>query len=152
MNDLPPIDKRVITWMFSGDTGMSSKAICAHMLGLKYDKSHPSDPSDLGRCLRLLELIPEWKPRIQEMAQHCPGWAGLIGDWGNIVDLYYNEGGVPPAKRVRSIETYRAMKLAIANGYRNDARFVCTFAADGTLFSASRVDQTDDEEESELAE
>ena len=127
------VEQRIIPWFLSGDTGLSSKTICAHMMGIPYEGDAPSDTSDLGRCIRLLELVPEWKPRIKEMAQHGPAWAGLIGQWEHIVGLYKNESGMPPADRPRSPETYRAMKLAIADGYRNDSRYECSFGEDGTL-------------------
>ena len=35
--------------------------------------SYPSDPADLGRCLRLLREIPEWAPRMPEMAKRGGG-------------------------------------------------------------------------------
>lgn len=128
-------ERKVIRWLLSSDTGSSSIAICAHMIGEKpkYDFDAPSDPSDLGRCLRLLDIFPEWKPRIPEMAAHGPAWAGLVKQWDTIVDLYYNEGGVPLEQRELSPETYKAMKLAIADGYRNDPRYICRFDKDGLL-------------------
>lgn len=57
--------ERAMKWLFSDDTGSSSEAIVQHMLSIS-DKcySYPSDVSALGRCLRLLKLFPEWKPRI----------------------------------------------------------------------------------------
>jgi hypothetical protein len=143
------IERKVIRWLLSGDTGVSSTALCAHMIGEKPeedDYSPPSDPSDLGRCLRLLEILPEWKARVPEMAVHGPGWAGLVEQWDTIVNLYYNEGGVPIDQRERSPETYKAMKLAIAHGYRNDPRYICSFDADGTLYSATFKDAAEDAE------
>ena len=35
---------------------------------------HPHDPDDLNRCLLLLDLIPEWKPRI---ARNGPAQYGM---------------------------------------------------------------------------
>lgn len=130
---MPTIEKRVIAWLLSEDTGASSMTICAHMVGEPHDCAWPSDAGDLGRCLRLLDLIPEWKPRIKEMATHGPGWAGLCEAWDDIVELYHKDRSTPAAERPRSRETYKAMKLAIANGYRNDSRFECGFDTDGTL-------------------
>lgn len=145
------VERTVIRWLLSPDTGASSTAICAHMIGEKpedNDYSAPSDPSDLGRCLRLLDLVPEWKPRIHEMAVYGPAWAGLIKQWGVIVDLYYNESGVPLEQRKLSPETNRAMKLAIADGYRNDPRFICHFDEEGML-SYFSCKETEDETEAE---
>lgn len=69
-----PVEQRALFWALSGDTGISSKAIMAHMTGSPKTDSFgmmpPSDASDRGRCIRLLELIPEWLPRLDEMKQY----------------------------------------------------------------------------------
>ena len=48
------------------------------------------------------------------------------------------EVGIDWSKSKRAPLTYKAMKLAQANGYRNDARYECTFSDDGSLSSAWR--------------
>ena len=131
------IEQRALGWVVSDDTGSSSKAIFKHMMnlpGAKYD--YPSDPSDLGRCLRLLDLIPEWKSRIHEMAQYSPGWAGQVAVWDDLAAIMADEVGIDWSKGRSALATYKAMKLAQADGYRNDLRYVCTFYKDGTLSSA----------------
>lgn len=66
--------ERALQFMLSGDSGISSEAIIAHMTGLKKSDSFgimpPSDASDRGRCIRLLKLIPEWIERLPEMAKY----------------------------------------------------------------------------------
>jgi hypothetical protein len=77
---IPDAVQRLASWMTSGDTGVSSQSIAAHMTGGnrgRWGWGHPHDPDDLGRCLRLLALFPEWAPRIGEMAARGVGWAGL---------------------------------------------------------------------------
>lgn len=67
------VEGRAIYWALSDDTGMSSKAIARHMTGGRHGisgASPPSDSSDRGRCIRLLELIPEWIPRLNEMVKY----------------------------------------------------------------------------------
>ena len=145
MTRLKTLEGRVISWLLSDDTGASSLSICAHMLGEPCEGYAPSDCSDLGRCLRLLDLVPEWGPRVLEMATYGPDWKGLVDQWDQIVHLYHNEGGVPVSARHRSPETYRAMKLAIAEGYRNDPNYECGFGEDGTL-SWSRLIAGESEE------
>lgn len=133
------IEKRALEWLFSRDTGASSKAICAHMLGTSGQfSSYPSDPSDLGRCIRLLELIPEWKSRIQEMAVHGPGWAGQVKQWDSLVDSMADEVGINWGKGDRAPITYNAMKLAQAAGYRENPDWTCRFDKNGHLCSAQR--------------
>lgn len=135
------IQERANRWVVAGDTGISSKAIWAHMMGVGHascDRGHPSDPGDLGRCLRLLFIIPEWTGRIQEMKQYTPGWAGLVEQWATISALMAEEVGINWHKCRSAPRTYTAMKLAIADGYRKDPGYECTFDKDGTLRSYSK--------------
>ena len=65
------IQKRANAWLLGDDTGMSSKMLAAHMLGLKPARNTPpTDASDRGRCIRLLEIIPEWIERLDEMKKY----------------------------------------------------------------------------------
>ena len=104
-----PVEQRALFWALSGDTGVSSKSIMAHMVGaLKSDAfgmQPPSDSSDRGRCIRLLELIPEWLPRLDEMKKYdAPetkpqgiviGGSGISAydnSWSNQIPLIVSEG------------------------------------------------------------
>ena len=60
---------KIIEWAIGDDTGISSKALCRHMLGIYPEQRNhaPSDADDRGRCIRLLNLIPEWWDRLDEM-------------------------------------------------------------------------------------
>jgi hypothetical protein len=78
-------------WRESDDTGASSIAIYLHMLGRFSDGRHPIDPSDFGRCYRLLALAPEWRARIGEMSQCGPVWAALSAVWDELTALYEEE-------------------------------------------------------------
>lgn len=133
---------RLVSWMNSGDTGISSKALVAHMTGgdvpHRWGWGHPSDPDDLGRCLRLLALFPEWTPRIVEMAQRGPAWAGLAARWNEIATSMAEEVGIGWEKGRSAPKTYGLMQDAIADGYRADPNFECTFNERGHLRSAQR--------------
>lgn len=135
------IEARALKWAVGRDTGSSSKALCAHMSGSKPDNDgdYPRDPDDLGRCLRLLELVPEWKPRISEMAVYGTGWAGLVKLWPQIAASMTDEGGIDWMRGKRAPKTYALMKLAICDGYRNDPNYRCQFNDDGSLRYAERV-------------
>ncbi|NLA68015.1 MAG: hypothetical protein GX856_07205 [Gammaproteobacteria bacterium] len=106
-------ERRALLWLAGGDSGASSKAICHHMLGMKSDGSFPWDPSDLGRCLRLLELFPEWKPRIGEMARYSYIWSALATRWDELAAMMADEVGIDWSKGKRAPRTYDAMKDAI---------------------------------------
>lgn len=55
-------------WLLGDDTGSSSKAICRFMLGIEGEYPAPFDVADRGRCIRLLNSIPKWWNRLDEMA------------------------------------------------------------------------------------
>jgi len=107
------ISSRAHTWIVGNDTGASSEAIWAHMMGAgtpRFGWSYPLDPDDLGRCLRLLELIPEWKSRMPEMATRSKSWAALIANWGAIAMTMADEVGIDWSKGRRAPKTYALMK------------------------------------------
>ncbi|SFF05284.1 hypothetical protein [Nitrosomonas sp. Nm166] len=84
-------DRGLIKWLISGDTGISSKAIVAQMTGVETNNGwsdYPRDGADFGRCHRLLEIMPEFKVRIEEMSQRSPQWAVLVKHWAELTDLY----------------------------------------------------------------
>lgn len=87
-----PTPASVHEWWTGHDTGTSSKAIYRHMMGYTRERStwgtHPHDPDDFGRCYRLLNLAPEWRARISEMAEYSKAWAGLAGAWDELTMMY----------------------------------------------------------------
>jgi len=104
-------DRRVQEWLMSGDTGISSKVILSFMTGLKLPKKDysnwPHDPSDLGRCVRLLDRFPEWRPRLPEMASAYPAWKPMLDNWAEMERLYSIEIQRPDN---RAPQTYELMK------------------------------------------
>lgn len=80
-------------WLVGGDTGTSSATIWCVMMGItpgQVDRtaSVPHDPADFGRCHNLLELFPEWRARLPEMARTYSSWEGLVGAWDELTALY----------------------------------------------------------------
>lgn len=118
--------ERLGAWIRSWDTGLSSEAIFHYMtLGIKGGAT-PADPSDLGRCLRLLECFPEWKPRMVEMSDVSKEWALLIPHWSAIEASFLAEAGGSLPGRCQNWSapaTYEMM------------RDVFYFRKDGMLFS-----------------
>lgn len=107
------VERRAAQWIVGPDTGASSKAIWAHMMGVKppYNiYAHPFDPADLGRCLRLLQLIPEWQPRLKEMAAHSKNWERLLAQWDVLELTMEHEVGIDWSKGKSAPETYGRMK------------------------------------------
>ena len=64
------IKKELLEWLFSDKTGVSSKTLCAHMLGIEYPGAfYPCDKWDRARCIKLLKVMPEWVERLDEMEE-----------------------------------------------------------------------------------
>lgn len=92
------IERRALRWALSNDTGTSSETLAAFMLGIERDgwDHPPSDGADRGRCIRLLKLIPEWLPRLPELAAVGPGDINTTDhkdDWAAQIPLILQEGG-----------------------------------------------------------
>lgn len=79
-----------LEWMLAGDTGISSETILHVMEGtpppMRVDVPH--DPSDFGRCHRLLEAFPTYRARLQEVAEKYPAWVGLVREWDALTEMY----------------------------------------------------------------
>ncbi len=99
------IEQRAWFWALSGDTGISSEAIAKHMAnGPKTRMMPPSDADDRRRCIRLLELIPEWIPRLKELVQYdqshkhtgitinASGISAYSNSWSQQIPLIVREG------------------------------------------------------------
>ena len=76
--------QQVAIWALTGSTGMSSKAIALHLLGLESDGSYPRDGGDFARCEGLLDAVPTFRARIGEMAEVNAYWAALAPKWEEI--------------------------------------------------------------------
>ena len=69
-------------WPNSRDTGVSSATIYKVFRRIKvYDDTDvPHDPSDFGRCYRLLTLAPQWEARLREVADAFPAWGPFVNE------------------------------------------------------------------------
>jgi hypothetical protein len=65
-----PVEYRVMFWALHGSVGSSSKSIAQHMATGIGEGMPPSDADDRSRCIKLLELVPEWLPRLDEMRKY----------------------------------------------------------------------------------
>lgn len=101
------VEKRAAQWVVSRDTGLSSLCLWAVMMGVTPgDNSHPRDGADLGRCVRLLKAVPEWKWRLHEMAPLSPYWAALVPEWDRLASILEKELDGSGGKG----STYKAMR------------------------------------------
>ena len=105
----PSIPEAALRWLRNRDTGTSSLVIYEVMTGhkqaLPVGHGHPWDPSDFGRCFRLLKLVPEWRNRLHEVAERFPSWSPFVERWDEMERLYEEEAPSGRAPRL-----YRLMK------------------------------------------
>lgn len=87
-------------WLDSDDTGASSlyMAWCLSAGQFGYwqgreqpEPAYPRDPDDLGRCIRLIEAVPEFGGKIHEMAHRGAHWLAVTTNWDRWVKMYYDE-------------------------------------------------------------
>lgn len=105
---------KILDWYRGNDTGISSEAIMTVMTGKKWSSDFtpdvPRDPSDFGRCYRLLKSFPEFKERLPEVAKKYPEWEPFVQNWDRLTSLYEKD------QPRQSSEMYRLM-----HGLRNDS-------------------------------
>lgn len=92
------IKDRAAKWLADGKKGRSSKTIYAFFMAKDYGETpppetgYPSDSDDLGRCVALLALVPEWKDRLGELSDIAgldgQAWAALAPIWNELESLY----------------------------------------------------------------
>lgn len=77
-------------WLRGFDTGLSSRTIFHAFTGRGlHDRqgSVPHDHHDLGRCVRLLTLFPEFTP-LSRVSEAFPAWDPVLARWDELVGLY----------------------------------------------------------------
>lgn len=118
---MPKIDlpESVLDWLAFGERGMSSETIVYVLYGLpagrRNELSHPYDPDDLKRCLRLLAASPETKARFGEMRLASKEWKALVARWDELEALFLEEAGdLDWSTREPATKTYYAMQECLA--------------------------------------
>lgn len=84
----------LLRWFAWGETGISSEAIAYHMAGIenaRKNNTHPSDPDDFKRCLKLVNAIPEIRLRLDEMRPLSAEWNALVENWKEVEDCFMSE-------------------------------------------------------------
>ena len=89
------IPQSAIRWLVEGRRGLSSETIFVAMTGIPLiepdDMSHPHDVSDFLRCRLLLESVPEFAARRDELKPLSAYWRALVLHWDELCDLIDQE-------------------------------------------------------------
>lgn len=111
---------KLLDWLASGDTGMSSKTIAKCAIGRKpdHDWSIPYDSDDFSRCYRLLQLIPELRGVLPVLAQKFPMWAPLVAEWDELTAMYEQDQAEAPQYERVSMGRGRKARMQLVNKRR----------------------------------
>ncbi|MBN8901376.1 MAG: hypothetical protein J0H57_10120 [Rhodospirillales bacterium] len=106
----------VLDWLAAGDTGISSECLAYEFLGAEkkgaFGIRPPADPSDLGRCLRLIARVPEVRKCVDNLGLKHEGWAKAAAVWDDIASLMEDEVGIDWSKGLSAPKTFKLMKAA----------------------------------------
>ena len=107
--------KAIGQWIADQDTGVSSETMVAVSLGAKKSKTSrfdaPHDPSDFGRCYRLVKAVPEVKTQFAQIGKVVPTFKLILENWDDLCALYPALRKTPgfspgiPAPEQRSCDT-----------------------------------------------
>ncbi|EPS1205519.1 TPA: hypothetical protein ACKP07_004995 [Serratia marcescens] len=98
--------KVIAEWFVSRDTGISSETMAAIHLGAEKGRFNPPlDPSDFGRCYRLLEKAPSIRASFSRIGQLCPAFKPLLDNWDELCALFCLESSTGRAPKL-----YRRMQ------------------------------------------
>lgn len=111
----------VLAWLAHGETGESSETMAFWLTwGIdRKDSSHPFDPVDFDRCLRLLEAAPYLRRRLHQMAALTPEWKSLVENWDEIEHAHLQEAGLGWTKGQESLAAYGLMRDALNRARAN---------------------------------
>lgn len=84
-------------WIIKGEVGTSSKTIWAVMMGVEnkprqcddFNYDIPHDMDDFGRCIKLLNLFPEWYSKLTNVSRIFPKWIPIIREWRQLEHYYH---------------------------------------------------------------
>jgi hypothetical protein len=103
---------QVIDWLANGEVGISSNTMAFWLAFEKTvdDSSHPHDPADLDRCLKLLQRAPLLRAQLPKMAQVSREWAALVARWDEVERSHLDEVGLGWTKAHSAPKTYKLMR------------------------------------------
>lgn len=114
LKETPGLSIEATKWLASGSRGISSNTMFTALTGVDamkgWETSHPHDPADLDRCLRLIEEVPELKTLIGRMSGVSEEWRKLISRWDELCACHINEVGLGWTKAKSAPKTYALMQ------------------------------------------
>ena len=106
---------KAMFWLVNSRTGLFSKCMLATIinggpvLGGRDAKFHPHDPSDLKRCITLLDAAPELRDHLNVMQEVSNEWNVLIKHWADLEAMFKEELQVNPNKAPLTLKFMREL-------------------------------------------
>jgi len=108
------MEKKILKWFATKNTGVSSKAMAFAAVGIEnkgnFANCTPSDPADFNRCLVLIDSVPEIKEKFSDIAKLSQEWAVVISRWDELEKIFIDEVGFDWSKEGSATKTYELMK------------------------------------------
>lgn len=105
--------KELGEWLVSHQTGASSMTMAAIALGAETGRfDAPRDPSDFGRCYKLVKRLPKIRNHFETIAQRVPVFAGILREWDALCRIY--ERDLPTGKSDELYERIRSLREEVA--------------------------------------
>jgi hypothetical protein len=116
------LTENAMKWLMNGRIGLSSKAMLAAALDLESTGDYPHDPSDLNRCLLMLNQVPEARLSFDKISALTPVWGRLIEHWDEMERTFIDEAGLDWTKSTKAPKTYKLMQDVIYNANESLSR------------------------------
>ena len=87
-------NERLVKWFFSWRVGASAKTMVAALAGVDpcdfatHNANIPHDCDDLGRCIFLLDSVPEFRPRLAMVGERFTKFQPYIERWEELEKLH----------------------------------------------------------------
>ena len=105
--EVDAVKEAVCVWLSTGEVGSSSTCMAMWLgFGRRVSESHPYDPDDMNRCLKLLNEVPALRERLPKMAVISKTWAVFVERWAEIEAMQMEEIGLDWTKSRRAPKTY----------------------------------------------
>lgn len=84
----------LVAWLESDDVGLSSRFMASVLSNGKIStpfnapNHYPRDPDDLGRCIRLIEAVPDFEGLVYLLYGHGHEWDAVAKNWERWKLLY----------------------------------------------------------------
>jgi hypothetical protein len=109
-------------WLINSRTGLSSECLLATIIngapiqGGWHATFHPRDPSDLKRCIGLLDAVPDLRNHLGVMKAVSKEWEILVLNWNQLETTFKEELQQHPNRAPETNELMRNLFNSVAGG------------------------------------